>query len=387
VDEASMVDLALMAKLVRALPPHAGLILLGDKDQLASVEAGAVLGDICDRGQDAALQVMDSTFPASPAPGSTVAQAAAPSHQKAAMATCIVELRDSFRFQEGSGIGRVSRCVRAGDGAGVLAALRDDAAGDLAWFPIPVPGDLAEVLRPIIIQGFTDYFHAGNVQQRFDAFEHFRILCALRHGPFGVEAVNALVERILLEERLIRPGQWYCGRPLMITHNDYNLKLFNGDVGIVLPEDYPFAASAAMTASSREGAKKSDFTATLALGLKSPREDPDARSSERHLRVFFPSASGPPRKFLPARLPPHETVYAMTVHKSQGSEFDQVLLLLPDRDSPVLTRELIYTGVTRARRKVTIWGRDDVVHMAVARGVERSSGLRDALWGPFAAGP
>ena len=385
VDEASMVDLALMAKLVRALPPHAGLILLGDKDQLASVEAGAVLGDICDRGEGpAAVQSADFAAPSEVPARIGLAAAASDSGREPALAASIVELRDSFRFQEGSGIGRISRGIRSGDGAAVLATLHDDACADLSWAPIPSPGELTDALSPIVIRGFSGFFQAPTVEQRFAAFEHFRILCALRHGPFGVEAVNALVERILLEEQLIPPGQWYSGRPLMITQNDYNLKLFNGDIGIVLPEDYPFTPSA-MAASSPEGGKESGLRAyplTPAKGGRPLGEGSETAAPAGYLRVFFPSAGGSPRKFLPARLPPHETVYAMTVHKSQGSEFDEVLLLLPDRDSPVLTRELLYTGVTRARRKVGVWGREDVTRTAVARRVQRSSGLRDALWGP-----
>ena len=154
-------------------------------------------------------------------------------------------------------------------------------------------------------------------------------------------AINLLVEQILREQKLIKPDRrWYPGRPVLITRNDYNLRLFNGDMGIVLP-------------------------------------DP---SANHDLRVFFPVADGTLRKFHPLRLPEHETVYAMTVHKSQGSEFDTVLLLLPDRESPVLTRELIYTGITRAKESVEIWGSEDVFRAAVSRCIERRSGLRDALW-------
>jgi len=156
-----------------------------------------------------------------------------------------------------------------------------------------------------------------------------------------VVAINLLVEQILREEKLIKPDtNWYPGRPVLITRNDYNLRLFNGDMGIVLP-------------------------------------DPSANDD---LRVFFLATEGTLRKFHPFRLPQHETVYAMTVHKSQGSEFGKVLLLLPDRESPVLTRELIYTSITRAKEGVEIWGAEDIFCTAVSRCIERSSGLRDALW-------
>jgi exodeoxyribonuclease V alpha subunit len=160
-----------------------------------------------------------------------------------------------------------------------------------------------------------------------------------------VVALNRLVEQILKEKELIEPNQvWYRGRPLMISRNDYNLRLFNGDVGLVLP-------------------------------------DPEA---DNDLRAFFPSTDGTLRRFHPLRLPEHETVYAMTVHKSQGSEFDRILLIIPERDSPVLSRELIYTGITRAKKRVEIWGREGVFRSVISRRIERLSGLRDELWSPGA---
>jgi exodeoxyribonuclease V alpha subunit len=155
--------------------------------------------------------------------------------------------------------------------------------------------------------------------------------------------MNSLVERILRVENLIGSGKtWYRGRPVLVTRNDYTLQLFNGDLGITLPD----------------------------------------AGANNELRAFFPTGDGTVRKFHPFRLPEHETAYAMTVHRSQGSEFDNVLLLLPDRDSSVLTRELIYTGLTRARRGVEIWGPESVFRTAVSRRIERRSGLRDLLWTP-----
>jgi exodeoxyribonuclease V alpha subunit len=178
----------------------------------------------------------------------------------------------------------------------------------------------------------------------FPLLEEFRILCALRKGPYGVTSVNEAVEKLLREARLIEPfkNRWYPGRPILVTRNDYHLRLFNGDVGVILP-------------------------------------DPEAGGA---LRAFFPGPEGTLRRYHPLRLPEHETVYAMTVHKSQGSEYREVLLLLPDRDSPLLTRELIYTGITRARERAAIWGPESVFRTAVSRRIERRSGLRDALWVP-----
>ena len=165
-------------------------------------------------------------------------------------------------------------------------------------------------------------------------------MSAVRKGPYGVETINSMVENMLAEEELIRPRvRWYEKRPVLINRNEYGLGLYNGDVGLIQAD---------------------------AAG---------------ELRAVFPAPDGSLRHFLPGRLPEHETVYAMTVHKSQGSEFDKVLLILPEDDSPVLTRELIYTAVTRARQKVEILGSENVFLTAVSRKITRTSGLRDALWG------
>jgi len=212
---------------------------------------------------------------------------------------------------------------------------------DITWKTLAHPNDLPHLIKDIIIQGYGDYLRARNPFEVFEVFERFRILCSLREGPFGVAALNILAEQILREEGLINPDRrWYSGRPVLITRNDYTLRLFNGDMGIVLPDS----------------------------------------SVNNELRAFFPATDGTLKKFHPLRLPEHETVYAMTVHKSQGSEFNKVLLLLPDIESPVLTRELIYTSITRAKKSVEIWGNENVFCTSVSRYIERTSGLRDALW-------
>jgi exodeoxyribonuclease V alpha subunit len=343
VDEASMVDLALMSKLVQALPSQARLILLGDKDQLASVEAGAVLGDICDAGN---LHGFSRRFSHALEKVTGYAPHQQSKEQDApGIHDCIVQLQKSYRFTEKSGIRAVSRAVNAGDGDSALELIKSGRYKDIQWRDLPRPNAFAQGIKNVVVQGFGDYLRAGDDPlEIFRLFERFRILCALREGPYGVAAVNLLVERILKEEKLIVPGKkWYPGRPVLITSNDYKLRLFNGDVGIALP-------------------------------------DPDARPGN-DLRVFFPAADGTARKFHPLRLSDYETVYAGTVHKSQGSEFEKVLLLLPDIDSPVLTRELIYTAITRARGSVEVWGDEKIFRAAVSRRIERTSGLRDALWG------
>jgi len=339
VDEASMVDLALMSKLIQALPLHARIILLGDKDQLASVEAGAVLGDICDTGTEHGFS-QGFCKDCKEVTGYTIhtQQNGMPESE---IRDCIIQLEKNYRFGSDSGIGAVSYAVNTGDGDRAIQRMKSGVYGDITWKNLPHPNDLPQVIKGTIIQGYGDYLRDRDSFEVFQVFERFRILCALREGPFGVAALNILAEQILREEKLINPDRrWYSGRPVLITRNDYTLRLFNGDMGIVL-------------------------------------SDP---SVNNELRVFFPAADGTVRKFHPFRLPEHETVYAMTVHKSQGSEFDKVLLVLPDRESPVLTRELIYTSITRAKKSVEIWGNENVFCTAVSRYIERTSGLRDALW-------
>ncbi|MFH1481493.1 MAG: exodeoxyribonuclease V subunit alpha, partial [Pseudomonadota bacterium] len=331
VDEASMVDLALMSKLIQAIPDKAKLILLGDKDQLASVEAGSVLGDICDRNNNHGFSrvfwqgIKDVTEWDIPK-GAIL-------RDREGIHDCIVQLQKNYRFGKKSGIYTVSRAVNSGDSDQAFSFLQDEQYRDIHWNGIPSPRALEKALRDVILKEYGD--------QMGGSFERFRVLCALREGPYGVIALNRMIEKILKDKGVIKPETgWYAGRPIMITKNDYNLQLFNGDLGMTLPD---------------------------------PME-------KDNLRVFFQSFNKTPRTFHPLRLPDHETVYAMTVHKSQGSEFDRVMLFLSDRDSPVLTRELVYTGITRARKQVHVWGSQKVFRLALSRRIQRASGLRDALW-------
>ncbi len=309
-----MIDLALMAKLIDAVRPEARLILLGDRDQLASVEAGSVLADIC--------AAAESATPNDPLYGAVVA------------------LRQNYRFAPTGGIYRVSAAVNAGDADAALAAFNKtlgEAGGSRCQMRPNLPG----ALRERVVTAFRPCLETDDPLEALARLQQFRILCALRHGPFGVENLNAIAEEILADAGLLtpRPAADIAVSRSLITENNYNLGLFNGDSGIILP-------------------------------------DPEDGGE---LRAFFLSAEGKLRRFLPSRLPRHETAFAMTVHKSQGSEFARVLLILPDFDAPILTRELLYTGLTRAREQVEIWATETVLRTAISRRVTRASGLREAL--------
>jgi exodeoxyribonuclease V alpha subunit len=369
VDEASMIDLEMMANLLDALPTHARLVLLGDKDQLASVEAGAVLGDLCRDAESGwynpqTRQWLESVSGES-LQDSGLHEDVDGTHP---LAQQVVMLRHSRRFGEGSGIGQLARRVnqQLPDEARQLLTVGhyDDV------YSLPLKGEHDHKLERLLLEGHGDgpqgYRHYLSVlrdqrppsgrplehpdwviwaREVLQAFDTFQLLCAVRKGPWGVEGLNQRITAALLKARLIENDQqWYEGRPVLMTRNDYGLGLMNGDIGIALklPE----------------------------------REGPDA--GKPVLRVAFPrnDGQGGVRFVLPSRLNDVETVYAMTVHKSQGSEFAHTALILPDALNPVLTKELIYTGITRAKHWFTlIESRPGVFEEAVQRKVKRLSGL------------
>ena len=346
VDEASMVDLALMARLFAAIPREARVILLGDKDQLASVEAGAVLGDICRAGESAEEVRSRSghrqTDRQSRAPASApVLEATTDKPRAGPLAECVVQLRRNYRFGAENGILALSQAINQGDAdlAVSLVSGGGERRDGVEGTRLPAANQMKEQLRERVLAAFGGVVRAEAPWLALQALSRFRILCALREGPFGAKGLNQLVEEILEEAGMISTrGLWYGGQPVMVTRNDYNLRLFNGDTGIVLPNP----------------------------GSGEPQ-------------AWFAGADQSLRSVPLLRLPEHESVFAMTVHKSQGSEFERVLFILPDRESPVLTRELLYTGVTRASRRVELWFEEAVLRQAVSRKVARTSGLSDAL--------
>ncbi|MEA3412412.1 MAG: exodeoxyribonuclease V subunit alpha [Pseudomonadota bacterium] len=334
VDEASMVDLSLMTRLVEALPEGARLILLGDRDQLASVEAGSVLGDICARAGEAPWSGRQVEAIAR----LTGEEVGAGDDAAPGIADSVVLLRRSYRFASGGEIGSLSAAVNAGLPGAVAEVLRRDGeVRRIDHFSARDPVPAAQY-----VAAFQDLIAERDPARALARFDGFRVLCALRSGPAGVVAVNDAVETALRRSgRVQGQGEWYPGRPVMITRNDYVLRLYNGDIGICLPE----------TGGSDEP------------------------------MIWFRAADGDLRPVSPGRLPPHETAYAMTVHKSQGSEFDRVLLILPDSDNRLLTRELLYTAITRAKVSLEIRGRSGILDASVTRRVHRESGLTEHLWG------
>ncbi len=335
IDETSMSDLPLMSKLASALKEEAQLILLGDKDQLASVEPGAVFGDIC---ESADANRFSPTF-VRHIEMITGHEPPVARGNRSALTDSTIVLEKNYRFASQSGIGRLSLLVKEGKGREALDLLESGAFSDISWRDVPSAGTLAGVLERDSLSYHSDYLRAGEPSSAFRLFNRFHMLCALREGPHGVVAVNQMIQNFCAKQGLIRrEGRWYRGQPLLVIANDYRLKLFNGDIGILL-------------------------------------DDPETGT----LRAYFPTEEGTFRKILPGRLSAYETAHAITVHKSQGSEFEHVLVLLPDRHSEVVTRELIYTAITRARKRVEVWGRKDSFMNAVSSTTRRVSGLRDRL--------
>ena len=367
VDEASMIDLEMMANLLDALPAHARLVLLGDKDQLASVEAGAVLGDLC-RDAEAGWYSPQTRQWLEAVSGESLQASGLQEDTQGAhpLAQQVVMLRHSRRFGEGSGIGQLARWVNQQQPEEARKLLSARSHDDV--YGLSLKGEQDRTLERLLLEGHGEgpqgYRHylallrkqrppldspledsrwtdwAREVLQAFDAFQ---LLCAVRKGPWGVEGLNQRVTDALLRARLIDSDQqWYEGRPVLMTRNDYGLGLMNGDIGIA---------------------------------LKLPEQEGNGKQV---LRVAFPrnDGQGGVRFVLPSRLNDVETVYAMTVHKSQGSEFAHTALILPDALNPVLTKELIYTGITRAKDWFTlIESRAGVFEEAVKRRVKRLSGL------------
>ena len=357
VDEASMMDLALATALLEAVPPHARIVLLGDRDQLSAVEAGAVFAEL------ATLTALSPTCrdDLARACGSAPDDATAPALPNGpGLGDVAIAFTRSRRFAPGSPIAQLAQAIRLGQADAAQHWLREGPTEDLDWISADAP-DLPRAAADRARAGYADYVAAirsapTDLGIAWSAFNRFRVLCAVRGGPRGVHAINELLSRHL--RAALSAGSppadaplhsnWFPGRPILIQRNDPALGLFNGDVGLSWPD------------------------------------------AEGRVMVHFPDGTGGWRALAPPRLPPHETAFAMTVHKSQGSEFDEVLFLLPEGTGPGgVTRELLYTAVTRARRRVIVCASAERLTQAVKTPAARESGLlvRLSEVGPGAVPP
>ena len=356
VDEASMVDLALMTLLLAAVPKDARVIFLGDEFQLASVEAGAVLGDICSAAPaDGYSQEFATRLEAWVGDG---VESLPDGHGASEIQDSIVRLTHSYRYDEQSGIGALSRAVNRGDAAAALEVLESADYPEVTRSDFDPRGASIAAFYAECIDGFTEYLSCNDPGQMLRRFSHFRVLTPQRVGPGGVEDLNRQIEAVLRREQLIHgTAERFVGRPLMVKVNDYAQSLWNGDLGVVVGGVVGGAEG------GDPGIERVVFeadTPKLTDGLESDTT----------------------RTLAYARLPECETAFAMTIHKSQGSEFDRVAVVLTDVAAERATRELLYTAITRARSKVTLYGSKDAIAQAINRKIERSSGLGDALRSP-----
>jgi len=336
VDEVSMVDLPLMARLLEALPDDARLVLLGDRDQLASVEAGNVLAAVCAAAGEGGVTPRRAALVEEVTGSMLDASAQAPP-----FADAVVELHRSHRFGGDSALGRVAALIRDGDGDALCRGLEAKAFGDVHL-------DTAAARRPLAtlvdrhLAGLAALSRCTDPREALVLSARHRVLTAMREGAWGSSAINAAFEQALRQRAGVPADQtWYPGRLLLVTRNDYGTELFNGDIGVVLGD------------------------------------------ADGMLRAWFPAADGGVRALALAALPECESAYAMTIHKSQGSEFDAVDIVLPPHVTRVLGRELLYTAVTRARGRVTLVTTLDTLHRAVTRSTRRFSGLAERLREPW----
>lgn len=340
VDEASMLDLALATHLLEAVPDSARIILLGDKDQLAAVESGAVFAELSrnpamsEHGRQQLAELAATPIAVIDAP---------PARADSKLSDSVVWFRQNFRFVDTPAIGTLATLINSGEVQPLLDWLSRQTDPAVLWLADANPG-ISSASWHQMLAGFADYLTAIKQNPRdhvavSKTFEHFRVLCAVREGERGTLALNAALSKHLRQQleddNDFHGGEWFVGRPVMVLRNDYVLKLFNGDIGITLPDQ------------------------------------------NGELMVFFPQANQQFQQVAPMRLPEHETAFAMTIHKSQGSEFDQVMVVLPNSDCRILTRELLYTGVTRAKTKVLLAASQSPIEQAVSRTSKRRFELPD----------
>ncbi|MGI6393918.1 MAG: exodeoxyribonuclease V subunit alpha [bacterium] len=309
VDEASMISLSLMLSLVNAVRKGSSLVLLGDKDQLASVEAGNVLGDICKAANEKAFENKN-----------------------------VATLTKSYRFKENKALGELASVINeSSDASDMLKVFEKHHNGSTRYLNKKM-SEAKQFVKEVIVENYSPLFESNNVASAIDALEKFRIFCGSKIGVGGVSHINQLAESIFIEKGFMKSGKevWYHGRPIMVTQNNPNLELFNGDCGVVFEQN----------------------------GEK---------------RGYFPASDGSIKSFPVSTLPVVETVYAMTIHKSQGSEYNSVIAIFPEVKMAVLSKELLYTAATRSKEKLTLIGQWEIIEAAFKKPVLRNSGLSDAL--------
>lgn len=326
VDEASMLDINLWVRLTRAIGPKTKLIVLGDKDQLASVEAGSILGDLCQG---------DNSFskPLIHAVGKVIGGTIQISEKPSTINDCVVFLKKSYRFGEGSGIQKLSQAINRSDFEAVMAVLESKKYPDVEWLPYS-PENITKVKNNYGVSHYEAYRNEDPTLMQVAAGRN-KILCAIRKSPAGVEAMNRDIESVIKRKMgKLRSEIWYQGRPIMATRNDSLLKIKNGEIGLY---------------------NEADGTITF--------------EGEVQTKISAP------------RIQHYETAYAITVHKSQGSEFRNVALILPKRMNPILSKEILYTSVTRARRNTLVVANKDILKNTIEKSVQRNSGVRRKIWG------
>ena len=330
VDEASMLDIRMWIQLIRALSDHTKLIVLGDKDQLSSVEAGAVLGDICDGAENVFSNSLAESLT------QCGVQVNAKENANGSLNDCIVLLTKSYRFGADSGLKLLSEAINTENPTLAFEILSNPEIKDVQWIE-PDKGTVPSIIKSHCVDVFAKNSALNPIQQ-FEAYSNSQILCAIRKSDFGVERVNREAEEaIKTKAGISRSREWFNGRFVLFTKNDAFLKVQNGETGVFF------------TQMDSEGK-------VMVEG-----------NVERQISV--------------SRVQEYQPAYAITVHKSQGSEYENVVLLLPNEHNPIITKELLYTAVTRARQNLLVVGNKALIEQAIMQRISRNSGLATKLWG------
>lgn len=330
VDESSMIDVALFAKLMDAVKPETKVIFLGDKDQLASVEAGSLFGDLCTAQKRLNMfsperaDFINSIMPEGKTkiPQENIEESNHPLFEH------IIELQHSYRFAKEGNIGPFSKAIIEND-VNVLKEFIQKGTED-----IKIDTEYNDKKLTEFAKGYREYIQEKDIKKALKKLNNLRVLCAIREGKYGLYETNKKIEKYLQDQNLISLNAvFYEHRPIIVTGNNYELGLYNGDIGIVRKDE------------------------------------------NDNLKVWFEDADGNLRAIQPAFINTAETVFAMTIHKSQGSEFENVFVQLPDFENPILTRELLYTAVTRAKQNVTVQGSEEIILKTCELRVKRGSGI------------